>query len=450
MNQSARLLLTAPASSSGKTTLTLALLHALVSRNLKPAACKCGPDYIDPMFHREVLGLGGYNLDPFLAEPRIVRALLARASQDSDLTLIEGAMGYYDGIGATAQASAWETAKITETPAVLVLTPGGSSLSAAALVRGFQNFRQPNMLKGIILNRCSRSSLDRLRSILEQETGLPVYGCLPNLPESEIPSRHLGLATPENILNLREKIARLGQNLADNLDLEALLALSRTAPPLTDTLPEVAPAAVKRPILAVARDAAFCFYYRENLELLQAAGADLAFFSPLKDSALPEETRGLYLGGGYPELYAGRLAANAEMRAALEAAIARGLPVWAECGGFLYLLEELEDASGRPHPMVGALPGRGFPTGSLRRFGYVSIRADADNLLLPQGGELRGHEFHHWDASDPGADCRVTKASSGAEWRALRAGRRVFAGFPHGYLWSNPAAARRLVEECAK
>ncbi len=445
-----RLLLTAPASSSGKTTLCLALLGALRKLGIQPAACKSGPDYIDPMFHREILGITGYNLDLFFTTPAITRALLAKTARNADLTLIEGAMGYYDGLGGSEQASAWDLAAVTQTPAVIIVNPGGSLLSAAALVRGFMEFRTPSMLKGILLNRCSPSFANRLRQVLEKETGLPVYGCLPPVPEAEIPSRHLGLATPDSIAGLRDKISRLGQIISDNADLKGLLALGQTAPPLPDNLPEITPASTAPVRIAVARDAAFCFYYRENLELLQAAGAELAFFSPLADAAIPEGSRGLYLGGGYPELHADRLAANLELRSALKEALARGLPVWAECGGFLYLLEELEDASGRSFPMVGALPGRGFRTPSLRRFGYVSVRAEKDSPLLPAGGELRGHEFHYWDASDYGCDCRIRKASGGDEWSGIAAGPCRFAGFPHTYLWSNPEAARRFVEVCGK
>ncbi|MCC8179609.1 MAG: cobyrinate a,c-diamide synthase, partial [Planctomycetes bacterium] len=308
-----RLLLAAPASGNGKTTVTIALLQALLNRGLRPAAFKCGPDYIDPMFHREVLGIPGYNLDLFFTPHHMVGALLQAGGRDADIAVIEGAMGYYDGVADTDEASAYRVAAATETMTVLVLQPGGACLSLAALVQGFARFRAESRIAGIILNRCSARLHDKVAPMLERETGLPVFGLLPNLADASLGSRHLGLVTPGDMADLRGKIAVLGKHAAECVDIDKLIALAHKAPELHNNLPTV-PASAEAVRIAVAWDAAFCFYYRENFELLEKLGAELVYFSPLHDAVLPENIGGLYLGGGYPELHADRLAANNTLR----------------------------------------------------------------------------------------------------------------------------------------
>lgn len=444
-----RLLIAAPASGSGKTTVVVAFLGALLDRGLRPSAFKCGPDYIDPLFHREVLGVHGYNLDTFLGGPDIAAALLRRGGAGSDIAVVEGVMGYYDGIGDTTSASTWEVGAVTKTPAVLVVRPGGASLSLAAMLRGLAEFRHDGLLRGVILNGCADAVRDRLAPIIERETGLEVFGHLPDMPEASLASRHLGLVTPDGVASLREKIDRLAEAAAKTLDMDGLLALARTAPPLRGDLPAVRRTASPAVTVAVARDAAFCFYYRETLELLEACGARLAPFSPLADAALPDEAAALYLGGGYPELHAEALARNTPMRTNILKAIRSGMPTLAECGGFLYLQIALEDGDGAAHPMVGALPGVGRSAGRLRRFGYVTLRTERDTLLCGAGGELRAHEFHYWDSDEPGDACRATRASGTGVWNCVTAEDAVFAGFPHLYLWSNRGCAERFVAAAA-
>lgn len=446
-----RLLIAAPASGGGKTTLTLGLLRALLDRGLRPAAFKCGPDYIDPMFHREALGVPGGNLDLFLTPPDTVRGLLARGAAGRDIAVLEGVMGYYDGVGAGARAGSWHLAVETRTPAVLALRPKGAFLSLAALVAGFAGFRQPGMLRGVVLNRCAAAYADKLAPMLERETGLRVYGHVPDLPEAALASRHLGLATPDAVDGLRHKIRLLADAMRESLDLDALLDLAAEAPPLAAALPSFAPVAGAPVRIAVANDAAFCFYYRENLDLLREFGAEPHFFSPLRDAALPEGCHGLYLGGGYPELHAAGLAGNRELRAALAGALRNGMPVIAECGGFLYLQEELRDPEGTAWPMVGFLPGRSADAGRLRRFGYLEMTARRDTLLCEAGGVLPAHEFHYWDSDQPGADYAAAKPGGAVEpWSCAHADARMYAGFPHLYFWSDPAMAERFVAACVR
>ena len=328
-----RLLLCAPASGGGKTTVTCALLQALVNRGAGPVAFKCGPDYIDPMFHSEIIGAKSRNLDLFFLGRDTARYLLEKNSRGSGLALIEGVMGYYDGIGLSADASAYDLARATGTPAVLVLDGRGRALTAAAAVKGMRDFRPDSGIRGVILNRVSPMLYPRLKEAIEGETGVTVYGYQPNLPGCALESRHLGLVTAAEVAGLREKLSALAAQAEKSVDIDGLLALAASAPALDAAAPALPPPVEGRPRIAVARDKAFCFYYADGLELLETLGAELAEFSPLADESLPEGACGLYLGGGYPELFAGALAANAPMREAVRAAVAGGLPTVADGGG---------------------------------------------------------------------------------------------------------------------
>ena len=347
-------LVAAPCSGSGKTTLTCALLAALKRRGQDPCSFKSGPDYIDPMFHRAVLGVESHNLDLFFSAPETVRALYAQAAAGHGAAVCEGAMGFYDGLGGVSDtASAWHLADTLGLPVLLVVQPRGASLTLAAQINGLKQFRTPSHLAGILLNDCAPHLYVLLAPMLERETGLPVLGYLPHLPDAALESRHLGLKTAGEIADLQQKISRMADALV--MDWEKLSILTEGAAPLvyTDRLPpagELPPQGGEeqrpRVPIAVARDAAFCFTYAEPLEALERAGAELCWFSPLQDSALPEQIGGLYLPGGYPELYAGQLSANRSMLASVRRAVERGLPTVAECGGFLYLGQSLEDANG--------------------------------------------------------------------------------------------------------
>ena len=440
-----RLLLCAPASGGGKTTVTCALLQALVNRGAGPVAFKCGPDYIDPMFHSEIIGAKSRNLDLFFLGRDTARYLLEKNSRGSGLALIEGVMGYYDGIGLSADASAYDLARATGTPAVLVLDGRGRALTAAAAVKGMRDFRPDSGIRGVILNRVSPMLYPRLKEAIEGETGVTVYGYLPNLPGCALESRHLGLVTAAEVAGLREKLSALAAQAEKSVDIDGLLALAASAPALNAPAPALPPPVEGRPRIAVARDKAFCFYYADGLELLEALGAELAEFSPLADEGLPEGACGLYLGGGYPELFAGALAANAPMREAVRAAVAGGLPTVAECGGFLYLNRLLSDGEGRDWPMAGALPGRAANTGRLGRFGYVTLTAQKDGLLGRAGTRLPAHEFHYWDSDAPGSDFRADKPQSSRGWDCAFHTPTLYAGFPHFHFWAAPAAARNFV-----
>jgi len=442
-----RLMLAAPASGSGKTAVTCALLAALERRGLRPCAFKCGPDYIDPMFHRSVLGVESHNLDLFFTGEEDLRALFARCAAGHGAAVCEGVMGFYDGVGGTTdRASAWHTADTLGLSVLLVLRPKGSSLTLAAQIRGLQTFRPDSHLAAILLNDCAPSLCAALAPMLERETGLPVIGCLPHREEAQFESRHLGLYTAGEIDDLTGRIGCLAEQLEENADLDRLLALCAGGElPAAET-----PPVPVRARIAVARDEAFCFMYAETLEALRAAGAELAFFSPLRDEALPEGCGGLYLPGGYPELYARQLAENAAMRAAVRRAVEGGLPTVAECGGFLYLGRTLQDDTGTPWPMAGALPGDGLRTGRLVRFGYAQLSAEGDSLLLRAGESVPCHEFHYWDNTENGAAFTARKPITGKSWSCGFASETLYAAFPHLYLAGSPRLAERFVSAAAR
>ena len=413
-----RVMVAAPASSSGKTSLTCALLQAALNRGVDPCAFKCGPDYIDPLFHREVLSLPSRNLDLFFSDEPTVRGLMARAGAGHGLAVLEGCMGF--------------------------------SLTLAAVLQGLRSFQAPDMIQGVILNQCSPKLCRHLTPILERETGLQVLGHIPRMPDCALASRHLGLITAAEVEGLQEKILRLAGQMEESVDLDALFAIAASAPPLTASLETARPRSGGGIPIAVARDRAFSFYYEDNLELLEELGAELVEFSPLTSRHLPSGAKGLYLGGGYPELYARQLSRNRALRAEICAAARAGMPVLAECGGFLYLQEELEDENGVFWPMAGVLSGRGKRASGTGRFGYISLTAEQDTPYLPRGETIAAHEFHRWDSGDNGTACRAQKPLTGEAWLCVRCEGALFAGFPHLYFRSNPAFASRFVAACGR
>ena len=442
-NNAPRLLLAGIGSGCGKTTVTTALLRALQRRGVPLAAFKCGPDYIDPMFHTEALGVPSRNLDLFFVDENEVRGQLARHIPANGVGIIEGVMGFYDGVsGNTDTASAAHLARATDTPAVLIVRPRGQSLSLAAEIKGFRDFA-PNTLAGVILNGVSAVMYSFYRAIAEQ-AGLRVYGFLPPVPQAEIPDRHLGLVTAAEIGDLSDKLDRLADAAEQGLDLDGLLALARTAPPLADQSAPLIPAVDKPVRIAVARDKAFCFYYADNFDILRAFGAELVPFSPLADEKLPEGIDGLYLGGGYPELHAAQLAENHTMLARIRAAVLGGLPTIAECGGFLYLHRTLDDAA-----MAGVLDADAHLTKKMQPIGYVTLTARRDNLLCRAGERIRAHEFHYAVSSDAGRDFDAQKPN-GRAWACVHATETLYAGFPHLYFRANPAFAEHFVRRCAQ
>lgn len=460
-----RIMLAAPKSGSGKTLLTCGLLEVLRRRGLNPIACKCGPDYIDPMFHRYVLGIPGRNLDSFFLPTEGVRKVLVDAvrEEQAGIAVLEGVMGYYDGLGGTeTSASSWEIAEITDTPAILVLDCKGASLSAAAMASGFLHFRKKSHIAGVILNRVSSMYYERLAAAVEEASGLPVLGYLPESEEYRMESRHLGLFLPGEIDRLRERIGRLADQMEKSIAVEQVLEVAGMLPlRIENKEKEKAenesmeaesiakfPACQEQKVtsrvrIGVARDEAFCFYYQENFRLLEQMGAELVYFSPLRDKKIPDRVDGLLFGGGYPENYARELAKNAAMRESIRRSIAAGMPFLAECGGFLYLHRTLEGSDGKHWEMAGVYPFDAYRTNRLRRFGYV-------RLLTSSGQEIHGHEFHYWESEDPGTDWEAVKPTGNRSWRCIHEKGGQIGGFPHLYYASCPDFLRKWLDVCAK
>ena len=433
-------LLAAPRSGSGKTTMTCALLMALKRRGCAPCAFKSGPDYIDPMFHRAVLGVESRSLDLFFSAPETVRTLYAKGAAGHGAAVCEGAMGFYDGLGGVSdRASAWHLADTLGLPVLLVVEPKGQSLTLAAELKGLNSFRTPSHIAGILLNNCTARMHALLAPMLEEETGLPVLGFLPKLPEAVIGSRHLGLYTAAEVENLQQKLALLADAAEEHIDWPRLLALCEKEPPALPVQPETPPARVR---IAVAQDEAFCFIYAETLEAFRDAGAEVVFFSPLRDTALPENIDGLYLPGGYPELHARELSENTSLLREITRKIESGLPTAAECGGFLYLGQSLTDAEGQSWPMAGVLPGEAKDAGRLVRFGYAALSADSDSMLFRAGESFPIHEFHHWDSTANGTALAAKKPVGAAAWRCGFIDEHFYAGFPHLYWAGTPLPQR--------
>ena len=444
-----RVLLAAPASGSGKTMITCGLLQALCQRGLRVSSFKCGPDYIDPMFHEKVIGTKSANLDLFFAEEGLLRRLFCRNSAGTDIAVIEGVMGYYDGmLAASAEASSYDVARALDCPAVLIVNARGQSVSALATLEGFARFRPDSGVKGVIFNQMPERIFQALAPRV-REMGVVPLGYVPKADDMVIESRHLGLVTPDEIRDLSEKLRRLAALLEQTVDIDALIALAESAPAL-DAPAEPDYPALPETVIAVARDEAFCFNYRDNLALLERLGAKLAFFSPLSDRALPEGTQGLVLYGGYPELHARTLSENTAMRAAVRAAVENGMPCLAECGGFMYLHETMEDMEGRDWPMAGVIPGRVYRTPRLGRFGYVTLSPNGETAFLPAGETVRAHEFHYFESENCGSALTAVKPDGVRRWTCEHAEGALLAGFPHLYYESNPNLIVRFLRRCAE
>ena len=457
-----KIVIAADRSGAGKTTVSCGLLAVLKKRGVKVQSFKCGPDYIDPMFHRRVLGVPSGNLDSFFTDAMTLREIFCDrvAESGAELALVEGVMGYYDGLGGvSSRASTWEIAHILDAPTILVMDAKGASVSIAALVRGMMEFKEEGEaqggIRGLILNRVSPMFYPRLKSVIEEYCpGIEVLGYLPELPELKLPSRHLGLVEPEEIADFQRWTERVAAQMEESVEVARMMEIAGVDAPFQGNDASVQPAtgrtmededterstveaeisgtdavlaypdkassamnglkcrarALEQPVrIAVSEDEAFNFTYEENRALLQQLGAELVPFSPLHDATI------------------------------------------AECGGYMYLLDAIEQV-----PMCGVLRGDAERKPRLVRFGYVEAETRRDSVLGPTGTVLRGHEFHRYDCDFNGADCTLTKpaaghgraATSARSYEGIYLSDSLAAGFPHFYYWSNPAALAHFLDAC--
>ncbi|MFG2790727.1 cobyrinate a,c-diamide synthase [Streptomyces sp. NPDC048419] len=440
-----RLVVAAPSSGSGKTTVATGLMAAFAARGLTVSPHKVGPDYIDPGYHALATGRTGRNLDAYLCGPKLVGPLFAHGARGCDVAVVEGVMGMFDGAAGEGElASTAHVAKLLRAPVVLVVDASSQSRSVAALVHGFASWDPEVRVGGVILNKVASDRHEALLREALDQAGVPVLGALRRAPQVDTPSRHLGLVpVAERQPAAVDAVAAMATQVEAGCDLEELLRLARSAGALSCSPWEPPPATVeKREVVAVAGGSAFTFSYAEHAELLTAAGAEVVVFDPLRDEQLPDETRGLVIGGGFPEVYAAELSANEPLRKAVASLAGTGAPVAAECAGLLYLCRELDGL-----PMCGVI-GASARMSERLTLGYRDAVAVGDSALAPAGTRMRGHEFHR-TVVEPGAGAAPAWGVRTPERRLegfVQQG--VHASYLHTHWASEPGVARRFVERC--
>jgi cobyrinic acid a,c-diamide synthase len=449
-----RLVIAGTGSGVGKTTLTIGLMSAFMKKGYTVQGFKCGPDYIDPSYHTAVTGRRSRNLDSWMLSHDTVKEILKRGSTGVDISIIEGVMGFYDGKDPkTNQGSTAEISMLTESPVILVVNCASMARSAAAIVKGFQAFADGVNVVGVIANQVgSEGHYKLVKTAIEQECSIPVVGYLKRETEIEIPERHLGLIPSVERGELDPFFDQLGELISATVDIEQLYDLSQT------TLIEIEDSPLfqkkKHPFIriAVARDSAFNFYYQENMELLEANGAELVYFSPLAGEVLPENVDGLYIGGGFPEEFAEDLSKNEHVKASIREAIEQGLPTLAECGGFMFLTESIRTTEGITYPMVGIIPGAINMQNRLAALGYREILGEQGNFLIGEGDTAKGHEFHY-STFHPNIEevpyAYQTKGMRGIQQEGYMQGNLV-AGYTHIHFASCPRVVENWVHKCSE
>lgn len=449
-----RLIIAAPASGTGKTSIALGLMRAFRNRGMAVQPFKAGPDYIDTAFHSQACSRPSRNLDIWMQEPSVLKALFSRNAAGADICVIEGVMGLYDGLGHEFDnGSSAHLSRMLETPVIMVIDGRGVSTSAAALVKGFKELDPRVNLAGVIINRASGEKHYRLlQDAVESMTGVRCYGYIENISSISLESRHLGLIPSVETEDLEEKLELLAKRLSETVDIEGLLAMAGNLPKI-----ETKPFSVSENIdpirIGIAKDEAFNFYYEDNLDIMRDMGVEWVPFSPVHDGAIPENLGGIYIGGGFPEVFADRLSANRSMLYSVQRAAKAGMPIFAECGGFMYLMDSIKDFDGRNHPMCGVLKGTAAMTKRLQRFGYVTVELAADSILGLAGTQLKGHEFHRSLRENADMACtpayKVAKGSNPEEsWACGVNTGNVLAAYAHIHWGSNLEAAKSFAKAC--
>lgn len=437
-----RLMIAGTNSGVGKTTITCGLMQALLNRNMKLSSFKCGPDYIDPLFHEEIIGKKSTNLDLFFMPVELLRETFIKNSNNSDIAIIEGVMGYYDGLGGTTStASSYDISIALDCPTILIVDAKKANYSLVATISGFDTLYKNSNIVGIILNRCTKAMCDMLTPVIEDVCWINVLGFIPDDEDLAIESRHLGLITAKECINLHDKIDKLAHTIEENIDLDLLIEFSTGAGIISYNEAVINPTRLQnsifgnlnlnsKPIIAIAFDEAFCFYYNETFDLFKKIGFEIEFFSPLKDETIPKNATALYIGGGYPELYLDQLQDNLSMKNSIKNAInTLKIPTLAECGGFMYLGNTIDEKN-----MVGIINADFFNTKKSTRFGYINLNANNNNIICKENTILKGHEYHYYDCQNNGETFDITKPIGKRNWQAMHSNDNLLAGFPHLYL----------------
>ena len=444
-----RFVIAGTGSGVGKTTLTVGLMKALMNKRLRVQGFKCGPDYIDPTYHTAVTNRTSRNIDSWMLSHDVVRTIVSRASEQADVAIIEGVMGFYDGKSPLSdEGSTAEISRITSSPVILVVNAASMARSVAAIVKGFQTLSPDVNIVGVIANQLgSKSHYDIVKAAIEQECHVPVIGYLLKGAVPPLPSRHLGLVPAIERGDLDQYFEELAQAIEETVDLDLLLSLTE-APVLEQTSTIFEQHKNVEVHLAIAKDEAFNFYYPENLELLQAHGAVLHYFSPLRNEPVPEIAQGLYIGGGFPEEFAEQLAKNEQTKESIRQAIADGIPTLAECGGFMYCTEAIERRDGQQFNMLGIIPGKVVMQDKLAALGYREITGVDGNFFINADQQAKGHEFHY--STYQGEHDYPAYFSKG-RFRAQQEGylyKNLVAGYTHFHFASNPKIIKNWLQAC--
>lgn len=448
-------MIAASASGTGKSTITMGLNRLLYRKGFKVQPWKCGPDYIDPGFHTQAANRICRNLDTRLIPENRIRALFSYHNSNTVISVIEGVMGYYDGdAGRYKEGSSYHLSRVLNVPVFLVLDISSTAQSAAAMALGFQKYKEDAPIAGFILNRAgSERHASMVRDAVQETTGLPVIAVLPRRNDLKLPERHLGLVLASEQAksgDLNRRLDDLADMLEENMDLDQVLALSEMTMPETSpsSIREIFPDLPKKPSvkIALAKDDAFAFYYQDNLDMLSSRGAELIPFSPVKDKKLPEDCHAVYFGGGYPERFARELSENSELREDLRSAADSGMPIYGECGGYMYLAESLRTREGDLWPMTGLLPGKITMTGGLRALGYGNVKWNRDSPMAPSGSLIPGHLFH-WSCLEEAIE-EKTLFSMNRKGEILNEGYirgSVSASYIHFHFASAPSMADNFI-----
>lgn len=449
-----RILIAGAHSGVGKTSISSGLMAALTRRGLTVQPFKVGPDYIDPAFHSFVTGRQSRNLDSWILPESTLRSLFCKNAPDSGqgLSIVEGVMGLFDGHIQAGAGSSAHVAQILSAPTILVINGAAMARSAAALVHGYDHFQPGFKLSGVIINKVSgQAHYELLKDFVEKEAGVKCYGYLAKNPDLALESRHLGLVPSVEVDGLSVRLGLLSEAVEETVDVDGLLDLAENAPDF-EGCPAYAPVKpCSKMRLGLASDSAFNFYYQDGLDLLTELGAELVPFSPIADACLPPDLDGLYIGGGFPEVFAADLEANESLRSEIREALDAGLPAYAECGGLMYLGQRLTDLEGHKHWMVGFFPQETVMTKRLQNFGYVEVSFERDTVLGPAGSSIRAHEFHHSRLEGPEADYSLNISKSETRsWLGGLVKNKVLAAYPHLHFQANPTLAFNFLEACRR
>lgn len=441
----------------GKTMITLAMARALMRRGSVVQCFKVGPDFIDPDYHTALTGRVSRNLDAWMTSQKYCRTLFEQASCGAAIVIVEGVMGLFDGYGRASKGSTAQIAQILDLPVILIIDGSSLAQTAGALVMGFRQYDPKLKIAGILFNKVSsKRHYETLRDAVAKAANIPVFGYIPRKDHWKIPHRHLGLVMAGERTELPAAVERCAADIEQTVDLSKVLRATqytRQKSIAQHGNPETRIWKTAGVRIGVARDEAFCFCYPDNIELLERAGAEIIYFSPLHDEKLSEDLQGLYLPGGYPELHAELLSSNRRMKQDVLLFCQSGRPVYAECGGFLYLLRAIIDANGRQHAMVGLFPATAGMRDRLQRFGYITVTATKNCPFLAPNQTVRGHEFHYSDIhgmppSVPRTWMVSRRADSTTAYAEGYVLHNVLAGYPHLHFASNPAFAKNFVAAC--